>query len=30
VTKAVVNRSGAQGFHWLTGIWPGEKRPEKE
>src|SRR3954454_8773390 len=30
VTKAVVNRSGAKGFQWLTGIWPGEKRPEKE
>jgi hypothetical protein len=25
-----VNRSGAKGFHWLTGIWPGEKRPELE
>ena len=24
VTKAAVNRSGAKGFHWLTGIWPGE------
>ena len=30
VTKAAVNRSGAKGFHWLTGIWPGAKRPEKE
>jgi hypothetical protein len=30
VTKAVVNRSSAKGFHWLTGIWPGEKRPEIE
>jgi hypothetical protein len=30
VTKAAVNRSGAKGFQWLTGIWPGEKRPEKE
>ena len=30
VTKAAVNRGGAKGFHWLTGIWPGEKRPEKE
>jgi len=30
VTKAVVNRSGAKGFYWLTGIWPGEKRPEIE
>lgn len=30
VTKAVVKRSGAKGFHRLTGIWPGEKRPEVE
>ncbi len=30
VTKAAVNRSGAKGFEWLTGIWPGEKRPELE
>lgn len=30
VTKAAVNRSGAKGFHWLTGIWPGEKRADKE
>jgi hypothetical protein len=29
VTRAAVNRSGAKGFHWLTGIWPGEKRPER-
>lgn len=28
VTKAAVNRSGAKGFHWLTGIWPGEHRAE--
>ena len=30
VTKTIVNRSGAKGFQWLTGIWPGEKRPEIE
>lgn len=30
VTKAAVDRSGAKGFQWLTGIWPGEKRPELE
>jgi len=30
ITKAVVNRSGAKGFYRLTGIWPGEKRPETE
>ncbi|MEA2194530.1 MAG: hypothetical protein QOG42_964 [Solirubrobacteraceae bacterium] len=28
VTRAAVNRSGAKGFYWLTGIWPGEKRPD--
>jgi hypothetical protein len=30
VTKAAVNRSGAKGFQWLTGVWPGDKRPEVE
>ncbi|MGI8729693.1 MAG: DUF4235 domain-containing protein [Solirubrobacteraceae bacterium] len=30
VTKALVNRSGAKGFHWLTGTWPGETRPDLE
>jgi hypothetical protein len=30
VTKAAVNRGGAKGFHHLTGIWPGEKRPDEE
>lgn len=30
VTKTAVNRGGAKGFHWLTGIWPGEQRAEKE
>jgi hypothetical protein len=30
VTKAAVNRSGAKGFHWLTGIWPGERVADKE
>ncbi len=29
VVRAAVDRSGAKGFNWLTGIWPGEKRPEK-
>jgi hypothetical protein len=29
VTRAVVDRSGAKGFHYLTGAWPGEKRPEE-
>jgi uncharacterized membrane protein required for colicin V production len=26
--RAAVNRGGAQGFRWLTGVWPGEKRPD--
>ena len=26
--RAAVNRSGAEGFRWLTGVWPGQKRPE--
>ena len=26
--KATINRSGAKGFEWLTGVWPGRKRPE--
>jgi hypothetical protein len=30
VTRAAVNRGGAKGFHHLTGIWPGEKRPDLE
>jgi uncharacterized protein DUF4235 len=29
VTRAAVDRLGAQGFRYFTGIWPGEKRPEK-
>ena len=26
--RAAVNRGGAEGFRWLTGVWPGQKRPE--
>jgi hypothetical protein len=26
---AAVDRAGARAFHYLTGIWPGEQRPEK-
>ena len=29
VTRAAVNRVGAQGFAHLTGFWPGEKAPGK-
>ncbi len=28
--RALVQRSGAKGFAWLTGVWPGDKRPEVE
>ena len=27
-TRAAVNRGGAEGFRYLTGVWPGEKRPD--
>ena len=30
VTKAAVERSGAKGFAHLTGVWPGERRPDAE
>jgi hypothetical protein len=28
--RAAVNRSGAQGYRYLTGVWPGERRPDPE
>ena len=28
--RAAVNRAGAEGFRHLTGIWPGERRPDPE
>jgi hypothetical protein len=30
VTRAAVDRAGARGFEHLTGVWPGDKRPEPE
>ena len=27
VTRSAVDRSGAYAWHYLTGIWPGERRP---
>lgn len=30
VTKAVVDRAGAKGYASLTGVWPGERRPDPE
>jgi hypothetical protein len=26
--RAAVNRGGAEGFRYLTGVWPGKHRPE--
>jgi hypothetical protein len=28
--RVVVDRYGAIGFNYLTGIWPGEKRPDPD
>ena len=30
VTRAAVDRYGAIGFRHLTGVWPGEKRPDPD
>ena len=30
VTRAAVDRAGAQGFSSLTGVWPGEERPDPQ
>ncbi len=29
-TREVVNRYGAVGWSYLTGSWPGEKRPDRD
>jgi hypothetical protein len=29
-TRVVVDRYGARGWYYLTGAWPGEKRPDPE
>ena len=29
-TRVVVDRSGAQGWYYLPGSWPGDKRPDPE
>ena len=29
-TRVVVDRYGARGWSYLTGTWPGEKRPDPE
>jgi len=28
--RVVVDRYGARGFQYLTGVWPGEKRPDPD
>ncbi len=28
VVRAAVDRETAKGFHYLTGVWPGEEVPE--
>ena len=30
VTRFVIDRYGAIGFRYLTGVWPGEKRPDPD
>ncbi len=30
LTRALVQRATAKGFAHLTGVWPGDKRPEVE
>ena len=30
VVRYVIERNGAMGFRYLTGIWPGEKRPDPD
>jgi hypothetical protein len=29
-TRAAIDRQGAKGWHYLTGSWPGEKRPDPD
>jgi len=30
LTRVVVDRYGAVGWRYLTGVWPGERRPEPD
>ena len=30
VTRAAIQRATAKGFSHVTGVWPGDKRPEVE
>ncbi len=29
-TRALIDRQGARGWYYLTGAWPGEKRPDPD
>jgi len=29
VTRAAVDRAGAKGYERLTGVWPGEEKPDE-
>ena len=29
-TRALIDRQGAKGWYYLTGSWPGEKRPDPD
>jgi hypothetical protein len=29
-TRVVIDRYGARGWYYLTGSWPGEKRPDPD
>jgi hypothetical protein len=30
VVRTAVDRSGAKGWYWFTGLWPGEKHQEPD
>jgi hypothetical protein len=30
ITRVIVDRYGAVGWRYLTGVWPGEKRPDPD
>jgi hypothetical protein len=30
VVRVVVDRYGAKGWRYVTGVWPGEKRPDPD
>ena len=30
VTRVAVDRYGAQAWAYLTGVWPGERRPDRD